>query len=157
MATQAHDYLSRHSMQLGMYLQVWSPGQEWKQHVHFRPSFSPTHVSSWLEDRHNGRAGAGATTWDHETYYTCSLGLWHFHCINIQLLGCRLFHPGGGHGNSLQYSCLENPEDRGGWWATGHRVAKSRTRPKWLSTHTDYSMRMKSTRLFKSLLLGLLL
>ena len=27
-------------------------------------------------------------------------------------------YPGGGHGNSLQYSCLENPMDRGAWWAT---------------------------------------
>ena len=35
--------------------------------------------------------------------------------------------PGGGHGNSLQYSCLENPMDRGAWWATVHSVAKSRT------------------------------
>ena len=33
--------------------------------------------------------------------------------------------PGGGHGNALQYSCLENPMDRGVWWATIHRVAKS--------------------------------
>ena len=32
---------------------------------------------------------------------------------------------GGGHGNPLQYSCLENPMDRGAWWATVHRVAKS--------------------------------
>ena len=30
-----------------------------------------------------------------------------------------------GHGNSLQYSCLENPMDRGAWWATVHRVAES--------------------------------
>ena len=30
--------------------------------------------------------------------------------------------PGEGHGNSLQYSCLENPMDRGVWWATVHRV-----------------------------------
>ena len=28
--------------------------------------------------------------------------------------------PGGGHGNPLQYSCLENPMDRGAWWATVH-------------------------------------
>jgi len=35
--------------------------------------------------------------------------------------------PGGGHGNPLQYSCLENPMDRGAWWATVHAVAKSRT------------------------------
>ena len=33
--------------------------------------------------------------------------------------------PGGGHGNSIQYSCLENPMDKGAWWATVHRVAKS--------------------------------
>ena len=35
--------------------------------------------------------------------------------------------PGGGHGNPLQYSCLENPTDRGVWWATAHRVEKSQT------------------------------
>ena len=33
--------------------------------------------------------------------------------------------PGGGHGNPLQYSCLENPMDKGAWQATVHRVAKS--------------------------------
>ena len=33
--------------------------------------------------------------------------------------------PGGGHGNPLQCSCLENPVDRGAWWATVHGVAKS--------------------------------
>ena len=32
---------------------------------------------------------------------------------------------GGGHGNSLQYSCLENPMDRGRWWVTVHRVTES--------------------------------
>ena len=35
--------------------------------------------------------------------------------------------PGGGHGNPLQYSCLENPLDRGAWWATVHGVAESDT------------------------------
>ena len=33
--------------------------------------------------------------------------------------------PGEGHGNPLQYSCLENPMDRGAWWATVHEVTKS--------------------------------
>ena len=33
--------------------------------------------------------------------------------------------PGEGNGNPLQYSCLENPMDRGAWWATAHGVAKS--------------------------------
>ena len=36
--------------------------------------------------------------------------------------------PGGGHGNPLQYSCLENPRDRGAWQATVHGVTQSRTR-----------------------------
>ena len=35
--------------------------------------------------------------------------------------------PGGGHGNPLQHSCLENPMDRGAWWATVHGVAPSQT------------------------------
>ena len=33
--------------------------------------------------------------------------------------------PGGGHGITLQYSCLENPMDRRAWWATVHGVAES--------------------------------
>ena len=44
--------------------------------------------------------------------------------------------PGGGNGKPLQYSCLENFMDRGAWQATVHRVAKSRTQLKQLSTHT---------------------
>ena len=35
--------------------------------------------------------------------------------------------PGGGHSNAPQYSCLENPMDRGAWRATVHTVTKSRT------------------------------
>ena len=38
--------------------------------------------------------------------------------------------PGGGHGNPLQYSCLENPMDRGAWRATILRITKSQTRLK---------------------------
>ena len=33
-------------------------------------------------------------------------------------------YPGGGNGNTLQYSCLGNPMDRGAWWATVYGVAK---------------------------------
>ena len=43
--------------------------------------------------------------------------------------------PRGGHGNPLQYSCLENTMDRGAWQATFHRVAKSWAQLKWLSMH----------------------
>ena len=35
--------------------------------------------------------------------------------------------PGGGHGNPLWYSCLENPTDRGAWRARVHRVTKNQT------------------------------
>ena len=42
--------------------------------------------------------------------------------------------PGGGNGNLLQYSCLENPMDRGAWWATMNGIAKSQTQLNWLST-----------------------
>ena len=35
--------------------------------------------------------------------------------------------PEGGHGNPLQYSCLENPMDRGAWWATVHGVTEIQT------------------------------
>ena len=43
--------------------------------------------------------------------------------------------PGGGHDNPLQYFCLENPTDRGTWWAAIHRVTKSWTWLKRLSMH----------------------
>ena len=46
--------------------------------------------------------------------------------------------PGGGHGNPLQYSCLENPMDRGAWSVTVHKVAKSWTQLKQLSTHAVF-------------------
>ena len=44
--------------------------------------------------------------------------------------------PGEGNGNPLQYCCLENPMDRGDWWATVHRVVKSQMQ---LSDYTFFS------------------
>ena len=41
--------------------------------------------------------------------------------------------PGEGHGNPLQYSCLENPMDRRAWWAIIQGVSKSQTQLKWLT------------------------
>ena len=52
--------------------------------------------------------------------------------------------PGEGNGNPLQYSCLENPMDRGAWWATVHGVAESRTR---LSDFTSLHFTSSSTNL----------
>ena len=67
---------------------------------------------------------------------------------------------GGGHSSPLQYSCLENPMDRGAWWATVHRVAKSQTRLKRLSTHmqlfisynTDITSHFHFSHLYLSLI-----
>ena len=42
---------------------------------------------------------------------------------------------GRGHTNPPQFSCWENPMDRGSWWATVHKVTKSQTRLKQLSMH----------------------
>ena len=44
--------------------------------------------------------------------------------------------PGGGNDNLLQYSCLENPMNRGAWWAIAHRVAQSWTQLEKHSMHT---------------------
>ena len=51
----------------------------------------------------------------------------------VQSLGQGEF-PGEGHGNPLQYSCLENPMGRGTWWAIVQGVAKSQTG---FSIHTE--------------------
>ena len=53
--------------------------------------------------------------------------------------------PGGGNSNPLQYSCLENPMDRGAWRATVHGVAKSWTRLRQLSMHTPAILKTKKT------------
>ena len=54
--------------------------------------------------------------------------------------------PGGGHGNPLQYSCLERiPMDKGAWGATDHRAAKSWIQMKWLRTCTHTYLKKKYT------------
>ena len=46
--------------------------------------------------------------------------------------------PGGGHGNPLQYSCLENPMDRGAWWAIVHGGRKDLDTTDHTHTHSDH-------------------
>ena len=60
---------------------------------------------------------------------------------------------GGGHGNPLQYSSLENPMDRKVWWATVRRVAKSRSRLKRLGMNTHHFWRdwRKNLRVWRKL------
>ena len=54
--------------------------------------------------------------------------------------------PGGGNGNPFQYPCLENPVDRGAWWAIVCGVTKSRT---WLSRH-DHAQEMLNSESWDS-------
>ena len=55
--------------------------------------------------------------------------------------------PGGGHGNPLQYPCLENPMDTGAWGATVHGVTKSQTRLKRVDTYTHIADTQSCLRL----------
>ena len=59
---------------------------------------------------------------------------------NVGLIPGSGKSPGGGHGNPLQYTCIENPMIRGAWRATVHRIVKSQTLLKQLSTHTIYEV-----------------
>ena len=54
---------------------------------------------------------------------------------------------GEGNGNPLQCSCLENPRDRGAWWAAVYGVAQSRTRLKWLSSNMSFELTLIFTNM----------
>ena len=57
-------------------------------------------------------------------FYYLRFGL----CQNLMTNEEKIIRPGEGNGTPLQCSCLENPMDRGAWWAAVHGVTKSRTR-----------------------------
>ena len=56
---------------------------------------------------------------------------------NVGLISESGRSPEEGHDNSIQYSCLGNPMDRGAWQVIVHRVTKSQTQLKRLFTHTQ--------------------
>ena len=68
----------------------------------------------------------GLPGWLHGKESTCNAGV-AGDAVSIPELGRS---PGRGHGNPLQYSCLENPMNRGAWLATVHRLTQSQTRLK---------------------------
>ena len=76
---------------------------------------------------HGQRSLVGCGPWGCEELDTTEGLPFHF------LLSCI----GEGNGNSLQCSCLENPRDRGAWWAAIYRVTQSQTRLKWLSSSSN--------------------
>ena len=63
----------------------------------------------------------------------------HSLCIYYQDFASSLSLCGEGNGNPLQYSCLENPMDRGAWWAAVYGVTQSQTRLKRLSSSSSSS------------------
>ena len=75
-------------------------------------------------ESHGQRSLVGCSPWGHEESDMTERLHLHFS------LSCI----GEGNGNPLQCSCLENPRDRGAWWAAVYGVAQSRTRMKWLSS-----------------------
>ena len=73
------------------------------------------------------RSLVGCSPWGPEESDTTERLPFHFS------LSCN----GEGNGNPLQYSCLENPRDKGAWWAAVYGVTQSRTRLKWLSSSSE--------------------
>ena len=76
---------------------------------------------------HGQRSLVGCSPWSR--YQSDTTKRLHFHF--------SLSYTGGGNGNPLQCSCLENPRDGGAWWAAFYGVAQSRTRLKWLSSSSS--------------------
>ena len=74
----------------------------------------------------------GCSPWGREELDTTEWLHFHFSFSRI----------GEGNGNPLQYSCLENPRDRGAWWVAIYGVAQSRTRLKWLSSSSSRISKM---------------
>ena len=85
---------------------------------------------------HGRRSLVGCSPWDREESDTTERVHFHFS------LSCI----GEGNGNPLQCSCLENPRDRGAWWAAVYGVAQSRTRLKRLSSSSSSKQHIKKQR-----------
>ena len=82
---------------------------------------------------HGWRSLVGCSPWGHQESDTTERLHLHFSLSCIR----------EGNGNPLQSSCLENPRDRGAWWAAVYGVAQSRTRLKWLSGSSSRGQKPK--------------
>ena len=91
--------------------------KNWRRQWHPTPVLLPGKSHGW-------RSLVGCRPWGHEESDTTERLHFHF------FLSCI----GEGNGNPLQCSCLENPRDRGAWWAAVYGVAQSRTQLKQLSS-----------------------
>ena len=108
---------------------LWKPSRNCPllRHVSQRRQWHPTPVL--LPGKSHGRRGLlGCSPWGHQESDTTKRLPFHFS------LSCI----GEGTGNPLYCSCLENPRDRGAWWAAVYGVAQSWTRLKQLSSKTCF-------------------
>ena len=103
--------------------------QNWRRQWHPTPVLLPGKSHGW-------RSLVGCGPWGHKESDTTERLPFHFS------LSCI----GGGNGNPLQCSCLENPRDGEAWWAAVYGVTQSQTRLKWLSSSSS-SMMCLTTRL----------
>ena len=92
----------------------------WRRQRHPTPVLLPGKSHGW-------RSLVGCSPWG--CWESDTTERLHFHFS----LSCI----GEGNGNPLQCSCLENPRDRGAWWAAVYGVAQSQTRLKWLSSSSS--------------------
>ena len=99
---------------------LWIIVGTWRRQWHPSPVLLPG-------KSHGRRSLVGCSPWGH--WGLDKTEQLHFHFS----LSCI----GEGNGNPLQCSCLENPRDRGDWWATVYGVTQSRTRLKWLSSSSS--------------------
>ena len=90
---------------------------------------------------HGWRRLVGCSPWGRQESDTTELLHFHFSLSRI----------GKGNGDPLQCSCLENPRDRGAWWAAVYGVARSQTRPKRLSSSSSLFLKQG---LGRTLILG---
>ena len=103
----------------------WPPlGHIWRRQWHPTPVLLPGKSHWW-------RSLVGCSSWGRYELDTTEQLHFHFSLLCI----------GEGNGNPLQYSCLENPRDRGAWWAAIYGVAQSRTQLKQLSSSSSTSSR----------------
>ena len=112
--------------------------------IHWRRWWHPTPVLL-LGKSHGQGSLVGCSPWGREESDTTEWLPFHF----------SLWCIGEGNGNPLQCSCLENPRDRGAWWAAVYGVTQSRTLLKWLSSsnssrliHIVFSLELKKIYIF---------
>jgi len=109
----SYPVLLRYNWHILCKFKVWRRRRQW----HPTPVLLPG-------KSHGRRSLVGCSPWGREESDTTERLHFHFS------LSCT----GEGNGNLLQCSCLENPRDRGAWWAAVYGVTQSRTRLKWLSS-----------------------